>query len=474
MRAPNGADTIAAIASPPGPAERGIVRISGPAARFCLGQLFQAEAGELSGERGLWSGRVDDGRGTQPALVVWMPAPRSFTREDVAELHVPGHPALLNAVLTAVLRTGVRLARPGEFTRRAFENGRIDLSQAEGLLAFVEAAQEAECRAGARLLDGGLARRVAHLRAGLEDLAALCEASLDFDEADTQDVATDELLGLARDRTQELAAALGWEVARQPPGVAPRVQLFGAPNAGKSSLFNALAAGAGCSSAAIVNPLAGTTRDSLHALLALGGGREVLLADAPGLEPGSGVADVRAQELAADARRSADLVLWVVDARRGVVADELDRERQFLTRPTPVVLVWNQTDRVDAVELGARGAWMLRWSLAGRVELALAPGQAAQGLEALRGAILNVLFGAGESETPSAGLARELFVRHRRSLEEAAQALASASQALAAGQALDLCAEELRDVVRALDGIFGRTLPEDLLDRIFARFCLGK
>ena len=299
------AATIAAIASPAGAGLRGVLRISGDQTRC----IVDASCGTPSlAARGAFEVCFDDGRGVQPALLLWMPGPRSFTREDCAELHLSGSPPLLAAALARVLALGARLAEPGEFTRRAFENGRIDLSRAEGVLALVSARNEEQRRAASALLVGGLDERVAALRDGLDDLRALCEASLDFDESDTGHVPTAELADGARAVRRGLEEASAWEARRTPPSGAPRIVLAGPPNAGKSSLFNRLTRGE-----ALVSELAGTTRDTLTAEWNVGGSVCRLL-DTAGVEEAEGEAPARAQEHARGARRRADLVLWLAPA----------------------------------------------------------------------------------------------------------------------------------------------------------------
>jgi tRNA modification GTPase len=300
--------TIAAIASPAGPGARGIVRLSGPGSSTIVRALWVGAPRELRA-RGMATGRIDDGRGTQPALLLWMPAPRSYTGEDVAELHVPGSPHLVAAVLSRVLELGAAAARPGEFTRRAFENGRIDLTRAEGVLELVAARNEAEARAAGQLLLGGLGTRVDALRDALDDVRALAEASLDFDEADTGHVANAELTASMAAIRARLDEALAFEHARARASVLPRVALAGAPNAGKSTLFNALAG----AEHAIVTPISGTTRDVLEAEVELDGARALLL-DLPGLDAEAGGVDRAAQAAARERLASADVVLWVVDA----------------------------------------------------------------------------------------------------------------------------------------------------------------
>ncbi|MEO0651384.1 MAG: GTPase, partial [Planctomycetota bacterium] len=315
-------DTIVAIASAPGAAERGIVRLSGDRTREVVGARLE---GDFPRRRGAHAVRLRDARGVQPARLLWMPGPRSYTREDTAELHLPGNPHLLAAALEALLAAGARRAEPGEFTRRAFENGRLDLTRAEGVLELVEARNEDERRAAIALLEGGLSRRVGALREALDDVRALCEATLDFDEADTGHVPTEELARALEAASSDLGAALAYERARPPRAGLPRVMLVGAPNAGKSTLFNALRPEG--SVPAIVSDLAGTTRDPLRVEADLPGGR-IELFDLAGLATTAlDELDAAGQGRARALLDSADLLLPVVRAapweRRQLCGDAL-------------------------------------------------------------------------------------------------------------------------------------------------------
>lgn len=434
--------TIAAVATPPLAAERGVIRVSGPRAGELVRALARLE--RPLGARGLYRGRLADGRGEQPLLCLWMPGPHSYTREDVAELHLPGSPFLLAVALERVLALGAEPAEPGEFTRRAFESGRIDLLEAEGVLELVEAGNARERRAGLALLGGGLGRRVAALREELAGLRALCEASLDFDEDATGHVPVEELRAGGARALAALDEALAWERRREPLGDLPRVVLAGPPNAGKSALFNALAEDA----RALESDLAGTTRDVLRALWRPAGAR-CLLIDTAGLDEAlaaSSPLERRSQERARAERESADLVLWVEAAdappRDGAASDALR--------------VLNKCDLAPAdpgrgVPVSARDG---------------------RGLAQLARAVAARLGGPGEDAGEAS--AATLGLRHRRALELARARLEEALAGLAGGLALDLVAEGLRAATDALDGVQGRTTPEDLLDRIFARFCLGK
>jgi tRNA modification GTPase len=474
------AQTIAAIASAPGGARRGVVRLSGPGAKEIVAHAARFESSQALARRGVWPGVFFDGVGEQPVLVFWMPGPNSYTREDVAELHGPGAPSLVAALLRRVLELGARQARPGEFTRRAFENGRLDLTRAEGVLELVCASSESERRAASALLFGGLESHVAALRERLLDLRVLCEASLDFDEADTGHVPVEQLDALAGAAIAALDEALSFERRRVAPTGAPRVVLCGAPNAGKSTLFNALVG-----ARAIVSPHAGTTRDVLKATWSVGELRFELV-DTAGLEAPSSdrssdlsgatasfhEAELEAQKRARAELDAADLALFVV---RAAPAGELDSPELraalaplLAARELPRLLVWAQCDRADApaappeallTELRAR-----EWIAVSAVD--------SRGLDELAAACRRRLHGDGAA--PEAASAREISERHVAALERSREALAHARAALRAGSPLDLVAQTLRQALDALDEITGQTSPEDVLERLFSRFCIGK
>ncbi len=459
--------TIAAIASPPGPGARGIVRVSGPVAGQIVRSLWVGEAPALD-RRALHAGRIDDGRGTQPALLLWMPGPRSYTGEDVAELHVPGSPPLLAAVLARVLELGATPAKPGEFTRRAFENGRMDLTRAEGVADLIAAVDAADVRAAGALLLGGLGTRIAGLRDALDEVRALCEASLDFDEADTGHVATEEIATGMRAVRARVDEALAFETSRARATGRARIVLCGAPNAGKSALFNQLrrSTRTDFASDAIESDFAGTTRDTLEASLDVDGVALQLL-DTPGFDDEAASVDAEAQRIGREHLMHADVALWVVDATG---TRDLARERAQLPRSLPVILAWNKIDLVGACP--APDVAALRVDAVASVSA-----RTGAGLDALRAQIAEQFeqhATVGDASESGAGAARERAARHLRGLAQARAHLDAAEAGLAAGEPLDLVAETLRQASAALDEIDGRTTPEDLLDRIFARFCLGK
>ncbi len=446
-------DTIAAIASAAGSGARAVIRVSGGEAAGLVERTCRGGAGPLPpAERGLVECIFHDGAGEQPALLLWMPGPASYTAEDVAEFHLPGNPHLARVALERLLELGARQAARGEFTRRAFEHGRMDLTRAEGVLALVHASSQAERRAATALLVGGLEERLAALREGVDGLRALAEASLDFDEADTGHVPVEALLERAAQLEAGLEEALGWEEARAPATSLPRVVLAGPPNAGKSSLFNALTSG---SQRAIVDPGAGSTRDVLGGLWNLGRA-QVRLEDSAGREVAEGELGEGSQALARRAAEGADLVLWVEDASLAGRSAGHQQSGPEVGQGVPLLRVWNQIDRAPDAGDSAGGAL-------------LTSAATGAGLPALAEAVLERLGLAREGPSTA-----ELSARHRSSLREAREALESGAEGLRAGAPLDLVAEALREATEALDSIHGSTTPEDLLDRIFASFCIGK
>jgi tRNA modification GTPase len=344
-------DPIFALATPVGAAQRAVVRLSGPNLLPLLAQLVTPPPTQ----RGAHVVRLNDGEGGQPCWIWWLPGPRSYTGEDVAELHLLGSAPLIAAAHRRLHQVGLRQAEPGEFTRRALLAGRLDLDRAEGVLALVSASNAAERRAAAALYSAGVGSGADRLRGALEDLAARLEASLDFEEDDAGHVDGAEVARLFATARREQERAERAALARTGSEL-PRVALLGLPNAGKSRLFNRLLG----QDRALVADLAGTTRDVLCAPLVLPGSTCWLL-DLPGLEfpvPALGAAAAprsegpreswRDQELAAAAQAGAleqraglDLEVLVVDASQPWPAN-------LPAAVGPRLLVLNQIDRPTA------------------------------------------------------------------------------------------------------------------------------
>ncbi len=444
---PAESDTIAARATAPGVGAIGIVRVSGPQAaamaRKLLGRCppprralytpFLGDSGEI----------IDQG------VALWFPAPASYTGEDLLELQGHGGPVVLERLLQRVLELGARPARPGEFTERAFLNGRLSLDQAEAVADLISAGSEQAARAAVNSLRGVLGRRCETLSGQLMALRARVEATLDFSEEEATDAdeerVREELEGLIGELEGLLAQAeQGVRLAR---GL--QVVIAGQPNTGKSSLLNTLAG----EPLAIVTDTPGTTRDLVHAEVLLEG-LHLHLADTAGLRPTGDPVEQEGQRRAREAIRGADMVLLMVDAREGLG----ESDRQLLAELPPACTVRVLYNKID-----------LSGDPPGREEqpvpglrLSLATGE---GLDLLR----QMLHEAGGA----VNLGEDGFLARRRHL----QALGTAREHLLAGQGLpvgELLAEELRLAHRALGEITGECGSEELLGAIFSEFCIGK
>lgn len=453
-------DTIFAAATPPGRGGVAVIRLSGPEARAIAGRLTGAlpppRQAQLRAFRDPAGGEVLD-RG----IVLLFPAPASYTGEDVVELQGHGGPAVVRSLLDALRRAGGRLAQPGEFTERAFLNGRMDLSQAEGVAALIEADSEAARRAAMRSVEGAFGQRVAELGAALADRRARLEAGLDFPDEEEPAAAGQAALADDLDRLREqlgeirARAGAGWRLSQ-----GQRVALVGPPNAGKSSLLNALTE----SEAAIVAATPGTTRDVIRETARVAG-QALELLDTAGLRPAAEQEEVE-REGARRARASAegaDALLFVVEegAAPGPEAEEM-----ALSRPErPVLLIRNKIDR------SGRPPGLGEEPLGGRpVTAAAVSAHTGAGLEAVREWLEASLQAAAGAEEPWA--ARE---RHLEALADAEQALGEARRLAGDGEALeDLVADALRRAQQRLGAITGAVSSEDLLDRIFSSFCIGK
>ena len=432
-------DTIFAPATAAGRSAIGVVRLSGPKTASAV----RALAGQLPAPRRASVRRLfgPDGAEIDQGLVLWFPAPRSYTGEDAAELHVHGGRAVLAGLLEALAALGLRLAEPGEFTRRAFENGKLDLAQAEAVADLVDAETEAQRRQALAQLDGRLSQAQHRWREALTEALAMFEAAVDFpDEEVPADVAA-RARPILDGLVQELEAAAA-DVARgERVREGYRIALIGAPNAGKSTLLNALAR----REAAIVTAIPGTTRDVIEVPLQLGGYKAVV-ADTAGLRETTDVVEAEGVRRASAWAEAADLRVWLVD---GTAASAPPRP-QNLTADDLVL----RTKR----DLGEGTA-----DLPGTPFTARSPNDVAWLERTLTERVVEALAGA---EPPAA-----TRLRHRQLLEAAAARL---RQAAGEAEALELAAEDVRLAARALDRITGRIDPEAVLGKIFSTFCIGK
>ncbi|MHC4716047.1 MAG: tRNA modification GTPase [Planctomycetota bacterium] len=456
-------DTIVAVSSAAGPASRSIVRLSGPEAIPAAEGVFSEPLADVGGFRAV-SGRVEVAGAAPvaaPARAYLFRAPRSYTRQDVVELHVPGE-VIAAVVCSALTSGGARPAEAGEFTARAFLTGRLDLARAEAVADIVDAEADAQLRSAVGVLGGSLGRLCGPAAEVLTDVLALTEASIDFAEEQVELAAPAEMARRAREVGERLSAALSAAGTWAPSAAEPHVAIAGRPNAGKSSLLNVLSG----TDRAIVSAMAGTTRDVLTASADLDG-CAVLLLDAAGLDVTDDPLERAAHAAARDAVTVADAVVFVLDAAAGdhrLEADLLGEVRQLNPR-APVVVLANKTDlRADVEALtGLFGP-----------DLLAASAVTGAGLEALRRRLSGHL---AELAPPQPGQLL-LHDRQRRQIARAAEAAARAAELFErAGEVADvaeLAAVELRAALDALKELTGEVVAEDVLAGIFARFCIGK
>lgn len=458
------ADTIAAIATAAGAGGVGIIRISGPDAEAVLrrvapGLPAQMESHRLTLARVVLAGEVVD-----QALVVLMRAPRSYTGEDVAELHAHGGAVHLGRLLEGVLAAGARAAGPGEFTRRAFAAGRMDLTRAEAVADLVAAEGERAVRVAAAQLAGGLEKRVRGLRAELVALLAEVEATIDFPGEGLELIERGELArraGLVAAGARALAETFRvGRVLRDGLEVA----LVGAPNAGKSSLLNALVG----RERAVVSAEPGTTRDFVEARVSWAGAA-VTLIDTPGEREVGGV-EGRALELARVRAEEADVRVVVVDA----VGVGENRRQETGDRQQAAGNGGDGGERAEVVVLN-------KWDLVGEAERAVARewGAGAVEVSALTGAGLGELVAAvlkvgGVSEGGGEEGVVVTSARQAELLAGCAVAATAASEGAGRGAHEELVAADLRAALVALSAVLGEGVGEDVIDAVFARFCIGK
>jgi tRNA modification GTPase len=441
--------TIAAIATPPGRGGIGVVRVSGTA----LAAFAEAVIGRIPAPRVATRATFRDGEGRpiDDGLALYFPAPASYTGEDVLELQGHGGPVVVAMLLGRCIELGARVAEPGEFTKRAFLNGKLDLTQAEAVADVIDAASDTAARCAFRSLRGEFSSAIRSLDAALVELRALVEATLDFPEEDIDPLDRAD----ARGRLEGLAAALDRALASARQGTllrtGLRVVLAGEPNVGKSSLLNRLAG----AERAIVTPIPGTTRDALREAIQIEG-VPLHIIDTAGLrEPGDEVERLGIERTWREIEQ-ADVVLHLVDA--SAVETMLDPE--ILDRvPSGVhrVMVHNKIDLTGAVPRVERARGIAHVHLSAKT---------GDGLASLRATLLELAGYAGREE--DVFMARE---RHLSALRRARDAIAAAAARFAQ---TELMAEELRLAHLELQSITGQFSADDLLGEIFSRFCIGK
>jgi tRNA modification GTPase len=453
-------DTIAAIATPPGRGAIGIIRLSGPlvsrVAEELLGHVPAPRSAELA------NFRAADGTALDQGLALYFPAPASYTGEDMLELHGHGGRVVLDTLMRRALQLGCRSARPGEFSERAYLNGKLDIAQAEAVADLIDAATSAAARAAVRSLQGAFSARVAELQQQLTGLRAYLEAAIDFPDEEVEFLAA----GAIEARLKDLFAAFDALKVVARHGALLRegltVVIAGKPNAGKSSLMNLLAG----TDVSIVAELPGTTRDVLRERVQLDG-IPLHLIDTAGLCASIDPVEAEGIRRAEREMRQADLLLYIVDATTlgadvlaGRESADLKRELLLLPAGIAVTIVLNKIDLLGMASFTDATAAPARVALSART---------GEGIDALRSHLKAI---AGILEVGEDAMSARR--RHLDALERARAHVQQAANCLTDRRAAELSAEDLRLAQQALGEITGEFTSDDLLGKIFGSFCIGK
>ena len=453
-------DTIAAIATPAQPGAIGILRLSGAGTCAALDAVFRAKNGKNAGaqrSRTMVLGELLDetGQVIDNVLCVVFPAPHSYTGEDCAELHCHGSPIVLDAGLRALFAAGCRQAAGGEFTKRAFLNGQLDLIQAESVVDLIDAETAQQAHNAVCQLDGALSRTVGRIYDELMDMAARFYAVVDYPDEDIEDLQRQEMLDTLRRAQGELESLVaGFSRGRLMKLGVPTV-LLGKPNAGKSSLLNALLG----YDRAIVTDVAGTTRDTVEEKAEVGG---VLLRliDTAGIRQGGDAVEALGVERSRAAAKRASLAVLVLDGSRPLTQEDEDAIALAQTVPHLIVAV-NKSDLPRAVDIGG---------LADRFDNVAS-------VSAATGAGLDVLTDAIAAQFPADSTASGALLTNARQADAANRALsavAEARSALRIGMTADVVLTDCESALAALGELNGKQVRDDLIDTIFSRFCVGK
>ncbi len=454
-------DTICAIATPPGEGGIGIIRISGEKAVAIASQVFRSSTGRTVGDfmshtlhvGELW--HPESGERLDEVLVAVMKAPHTYTREDVVEFHCHGSPLVLRFGLEALIHSGARLADPGEFTKRAFLNGRLDLAQAEAVMDLIQARSQTGIRVALEQLRGRLSEEVEQFREELLRLLVEVEAGIDFTEDGITFISSEALVTEVEKVTERIRRLIGTSAEGRIVREGATVVLAGRPNVGKSSLLNALVR----ADRAIVADLPGTTRDVLEEFVNIRG-IPIRLLDTAGLRDGIDVVEKEGVRRSYEALERADMIVAVLDGSMPLAAE--DRRLLEEAQIKPSVVVVNKSDLPSRCELGEIG---------GAFVVVRTSAQAGTGLEDLRDAVRGGLLDHG-LEAPEGVMITHL--RHQTALVRARESLDHVLDSVGHRMPPECIALDLRAAINAIGEIIGETRTDEVLDRIFQEFCIGK
>ena len=457
-------ETISAIATAVGEGGIGIIRMSGREALQIADKLFAGyngrRAADISSHHAAYGHIIDPQNGLIVDEVMFLPmkGPRSYTREDVAEIHCHGGPVPLRRILELTLREGARLADPGEFTKRAFLNGRLDLAQAEAVIDIIQSKTDASLQLAVQHLAGDFSGIIKAMRADVLAMIAHLEAAIDFPEEDIEELTAGQVDEQAADLLIQLEKLLATATTGRILRDGLKTVIIGKPNVGKSSLLNALLR----EKRAIVTDIPGTTRDTIEEYVNIGG---ILLKiiDTAGIRDTDDKVEQIGVERAKELASAADLVLLLLDASSPLTAE--DRQVLSLLRDQPVLILVNKTDlpqvlNLQELEQYTNQSAVLRISV-----------QDGIGLEAVEKAITDRVYSGSVTSGTGALVAN---VRHSELLRQAVKHLREARAAVASSLPPDCIVVDLRAAWSILGEICGESVGEDLLDQIFSRFCIGK
>lgn len=459
------AETIAAISTPYGTGGIGIIRISGPEAFSVAEKIFRGskKISETKSHSVVHGRIIDpaDGQMVDEVLLVKMDAPGTFTGEDTIEINCHGGIVLLRRVLSLVLRYGARAACPGEFTKRAFINGRMDLAQAEAVIDLINSKTDEGSRAAAAQLQGRLSEKIRGARRKMIELIARIEAAIEYPEEDIEEITGEAVRNGIKEVREELRKIAQSFTRGRLLREGITAAIIGKPNAGKSSLLNALAG----SSRAIVTDIPGTTRDIIEEYVNIKG-IPVRFLDTAGIRSTDDPVEAIGVEKARTAAAEAELVIIVLDAQTGITDEDREIMKTSLSKKTIVMI--NKTDVADDRMVEDMKEQIRTY---GDIPVVVASMVDGTGMDDLADRIESLAAGGEISANNEVLLTN---ARHRQLIEDAILGLDSAESAYKGGMPLDLVTIDIRDAAEALGRITGESVSEDVVNEIFSRFCVGK
>lgn len=458
-------DTVAAIATGSGDSGIGIIRISGPCAFAVADKVFIPKSGIKPSQSKGYSihyGWITSGHRRQDTidevLLTVMRSPRSYTCEDMVEINCHGGIIALRAVLEVVLENGCRLAQPGEFTKRAFLNGRIDLSQAESVLDIIRAKTDSALKVGITQLRGALSKQMHHARETLLEILSGIEANIDFPEEEIDTSVLKEASGRLQAIDKELVSILKNTRQGRIYREGIHAVICGKPNVGKSSLLNALLK----QERSIVTPIAGTTRDTIEEIIDIKG-IPVRIVDTAGIVEPSDLVEKKAVQRTQEQIDLADLILFVFDGSRKLSKEDHVLIRKLLSKKKIIIALINKIDAAQKIEKAE-----IRKKFNCAIEISA---KKMKNISLLEESIAQLIY-AGEVINPESVVASNL--RHIHALKKAKQHVVEAIAAISNELSLEFVAQYIKDALGYIDEILGKNFSEDLLDKIFADFCIGK